>query len=328
MRTTKENVNGIETVTIDISFQSNKIYVINNKRETADKAFPISRQSDFTAAKETAEKLSEIYGSLKNWKDYKIFIKKISGEVIYFDIKKEASPKGATEIVKELAELRDKELIHEVNLQGVDFSNIDLSYRDLSEFNFSGSNLSRACFTGSKLIRTRWIGANLSQADFRNSSGYTMFFENANLKFATLRRAHFDGAYFKGSDLSDVDASYTSFERCTFNDANLSYTNFSYGSLCSKSRIEKAKSLVGADINGVRRGRRGTGVTISLPVNIFGDQTTYCMLNNFVIVADEDGHWSGSWEQFLEKYSSDESQKEVIGLLKKARKNLNSDGWC
>ena len=246
----------------------------------------------------------------------------------FFDIKKEASPKGATEIVKELAELRDKELIHRVNLQGVDFSNIDLSYRNLSEFDFSGSNLSRARFTGSKLIRTRWVGANLSQADFRNSSGYTMFFENANLKFARLRKARFDGAYFRGSDLSNADASYTSFERCTFNGANLSYTNFSYGSLCSKSRIEKAKSLAGADINGVWRGRRGTGVTISLPTNTFGDQTTYCMLNNFVIVADKDGHWSGSWEDFLEKNSSDENQKEVIGLLKKARRNLNSDRRC
>lgn len=110
----------------------------------------------------------------------------------------EALGKGAATraAFSDFATQQNKELY--VNVEGCDFSNMDLSKEVLSGIKARGANFSNSIF-GPECSRADFSDANLAGAVIRNVNLYNTVFAGANLEGADLTGALASGAYF-GAD--------------------------------------------------------------------------------------------------------------------------------
>jgi uncharacterized protein YjbI with pentapeptide repeats len=126
-----------------------------------------------------------------------------------------------------------------VNLNGADFSGVDLSGfvlggANLPIVNLNSAILSGADLSGAYLPKANLRGANLHQAILCSTQFIGRPDETTNLSGAILSDAHLSGANLIGADLSNADLS----------GANLGTTD----QICS-ALLPPGKSLIGADLS-------------------------------------------------------------------------------
>ena len=107
----------------------------------------------------------------------------------------EALGKGASTraAFSDFATQQNKELY--VNVEGCDFSNMDLSKEVLSGIKARGANFSNSIF-GAECSRADFSDANLSGTVMRSANLYNTIFAGANLEGADLTGALASGAFF------------------------------------------------------------------------------------------------------------------------------------
>ena len=139
---------------------------------------------------------------------------------------------------------------NDINLIGVDLSDINLSYRDLSDLQLVGTDFSNANLSNSNITST-----NLSQAVLKNTNMSNTNLSSTNLELATLDGTDFSGAnlsyalfhsanltgkdlknsyllgikapfsYLKNLDLSNKDLSYSIFRNSDLSNSNFNNSN-------------------------------------------------------------------------------------------------------
>ncbi|WP_310482165.1 pentapeptide repeat-containing protein [Chamaesiphon sp. VAR_48_metabat_403] len=150
--------------------------------------------------------------------------------------------------------LKDKRCLS-CNLDGQDFSRLDLagavvpqsSFKgtnftgtnlklaifqdaDLNGANFSKANLQQAALYGAKIISVNLAGANLTNgklvyASFKGSVLRDANLSNADLKFAELQQVDLRGANLTGADLSNADLTNANLQNAILDGAKLDNTN-------------------------------------------------------------------------------------------------------
>jgi len=132
------------------------------------------------------------------------------------------------------------------NLSYIDLTGADLSFTNLTRANLKGAALSgadlsftdltRAILTGADLSFTDLTGANLKGvifrgADFSNAVTITTSMNKVNLVNANLTGANLQGAELNNADLRGVDLSYAKLLGAHLNGANLSGANLNGANL-------------------------------------------------------------------------------------------------
>lgn len=152
----------------------------------------------------------------------------------------EALGKGASTraAFSDFATQQNKELY--VNVEGCDFSNMDLSKEVLSGIKARGANFSNSIF-GPECSRADFSDANLAGAVIRNVNLYNTVFAGANLEGADLTGALASGAFF-GADPQTGKAA--NLKGAVFEDTLLSTSDVR--SMCTNRTLEfEAKMYLG-----------------------------------------------------------------------------------
>jgi hypothetical protein len=95
-----------------------------------------------------------------------------------------------------------------MNLQGADFSGLNLNYSTLGNSNLSFANLSHSNFFKAGLVNANLTSANLSSSGFGLAYFTVSNLTNANLTGATLTGADFTGANLTGAIGADTSGAF------------------------------------------------------------------------------------------------------------------------
>lgn len=113
------------------------------------------------------------------------------------------------------------------SFRGIDGTGINFAEARLSRANFSGAELKDAQFSGAVMEEADFSSANLEHANFSNVDGKSCKFCSANLARAKFSNADLDGADFSNADFTDLNN-------------------------VSRSTIEFARSLKGANMQNAK----------------------------------------------------------------------------
>jgi hypothetical protein len=95
-----------------------------------------------------------------------------------------------------------------MNLEGADFSGLNLNYSTLGNSNLSFANLSNSDFFHAGLVNANLTGANLSSSGFAAAYFTAANLRNANLTGATLTSADFTSANLTGATGANTSGAY------------------------------------------------------------------------------------------------------------------------
>jgi len=126
------------------------------------------------------------------------------------------------------------------NLQGINFSNTDLSGACLEGCEFGNADFTRANLSGAKLCACWENGAELSSYSLK---GNDIQLGNYILKFTKLDGANCNGATFSDADISGASLMYAHFDDCNLHNVNFTWANLEGSSFTTSD-------LSGADFSG------------------------------------------------------------------------------
>jgi hypothetical protein len=105
-------------------------------------------------------------------------------------------------------------------LDGLDLTQMDLSYANLSSASLQHANLTQADLTGAQLTNAHFDDADLTQATMKNVSADFASFANAHLGQATITDATMTHTDLTGADLGQADLSNSDFTGATVDGAD------------------------------------------------------------------------------------------------------------
>lgn len=147
---------------------------------------------------------------------------------------------------------KEREILHHLDLPGVDLRGIDLSDGELSRANlnkaiFDGATLNGVNFSSATLSEAKFRSATLVDATFGAAKLVKTVFEYADLRNATVRGADLTRAYFCGSNLTSVDFGAANLQDTDLKAADISHADFEHTRNLTQKQIDLACARPGAD---------------------------------------------------------------------------------